>query len=249
MKIAVISDIHDNLFALEAVLAHAESLGVKRFWCLGDYVHFNAYPQEVIKTIRKLDLVSIHGNIDRAVLSVKDKKLEEMTDNEKLLSWTNQRLSKKSIRFLADLPDSLPVKLKGYRFLLTHGSPVALDDPIYTDTPDDRLRELSAMTRADVILCGHTHKPFIREVDNRIFINPGSVGKPIDGDPRASYCVLTVKKGSLTIDHYRIEYEVEKAIEAMRQTDLPELYIRTIELSMPFDKVQPMLEVKTPEAA
>jgi putative phosphoesterase len=249
MRIAVISDIHANLFALEAVLAHAKTLGVKNFWCLGDYIHFNAYPQEVIKTIRKLDLVSIHGNIDRDVLLLNDKNPEERTEKEKLFFWTYQQLSKKSIKYLADLPDSLPVKLKGYRFLLTHGSPVGLDDPIYTDTPDDRLRELSAMTRADVILCGHTHKPFIREVDNRIFINPGSVGKPIDGDPRASYCVLTVKKGSLTIDHYRIEYEIEKAIEAMRQAALPELYIRTMELSMPFNKVEPMLEVKTPEAA
>lgn len=71
MKIALISDIHSNLFALEAVLAHAQSQGIKKFWCLGDLVHFNSFPQEVVKTIRKLDPVCVYGNIDIAILEMR----------------------------------------------------------------------------------------------------------------------------------------------------------------------------------
>lgn len=249
MKIAVISDIHANLFALEAVLAHASSLGIKRFWCLGDYVHFNAFPQEVVKTIRKLDVVSIHGNIDRDVLAMNGKKPEEMTEKEQLAQWTLQALSGKSKKYLANLPEGLPFKLKGFRFLLTHGSPAGLDDPIYIDTPDDRLRELGEKAKADVILCGHTHQQFVREVNHQIYINPGSVGKPIDEDPRAGYCVLNIKKGSMTINHYRIEYDLDKTLDSMRQAGMPALFIRSLELSLGFDKVQAMLEETKPEVS
>jgi diadenosine tetraphosphatase ApaH/serine/threonine PP2A family protein phosphatase len=87
----------------------------------------------------------------------------------------------------------------------------------------------------------------VREVNHTIFINPGSVGKPKDEDPRASYCVLTVKKGNITINHYRIEYETEKALNAMREAQLPESYILSQELSLGFDTVLPMLEEKKTE--
>ncbi len=247
MKIAVISDIHDNLFALEAVLSHAESIGLTHFWCLGDYVHFGVYPQEVVKTIRKLDLISIKGNVDRDVLATRKKEAAEMTEKESLFFGTYQKLSGKSRKFLADLPETQKIKLGGFRFLLTHGSPAGLDDPIYIDTPDERLKELTKLTKADIILCGHTHIPFVREVNHKIFINPGSVGKPKDGDPRAGYCVLTVKKGNITIDHYRIEYETEKALDAMREAQLPESYIKSQELSVGFEKVLPILEEEKTE--
>ncbi len=247
MKIAVISDIHSNLFALEAVLSHAKSIGVSQFWCLGDYVHFNVFPQEVVKTIRKLNLLTIHGNIDRDVLALKKKDPTEMSEKETLFYWTYQQLSKKSRKFLASSPETLKYKLGGFRFLLTHGSPAGLDDPIYIDTPDDRLQELTKLTKADIILSGHTHIGYVREVNHTIFINPGSVGKPIDGDPRASYCVLIVKKGNITINHYRIEYEIEKTLKAMRETQLPESYILTLEQSLGFDKVVPILEEKNKE--
>ena len=198
MKIALISDIHANLPALEAVLAHAESMGVKRYWCLGDYVQFNAFPQEVVRTIRKLKPISIHGNIDSMVMEMKQQlkqtPLEDLPAETAPLGWAYKQLSKRSRKFLKDLPDTVKIKAKGHRFLLVHGSPAANDDPIYIDSPDDRLEELARMTKADFILFGHTHKPFIREALGVQFINPGSVGRPIDHDPRASYAVLNIKE-------------------------------------------------------
>ncbi len=232
MKIAVISDIHANIFALEAVLAHAQTLGIKYFWCLGDQVQFNAFPDQVVKTIRKLDPVAIQGNVDQAILKIGKKKQAKITEEEQPFYWTYRQLSRKSREYLADLPSSIKVKLKGYRFLLTHGSPKGIADNIYADTPDEYLRELTTLTRADFILCGHTHKPFIREVDGISFINPGSVGKPVDGDPRASYCVIQVKKGFVTIDHFRVEYDLATALATMREAGQPDLYIRALEASV-----------------
>ena len=252
MKIALISDIHANLFALEAVLAHAENQGVKQIWCMGDFVHFNAFPQEVVKTIRKLDGTSICGNVDLDVLKMRKmigkKKLEELPEDKQFLAWSYLQLSKKSREFLADLPKTKRIIINGNRFLLVHGSPVAVDDPIYLDTPEERLRELIKLTNAEFIICGHTHAPFVREVDGITFINPGSVGKPLDGDSRACYSIMNVKKNSVSVEPYRVEYDLSQALLAMKEIGQPELYIHSLELSISQDKYMMKREAeKLPE--
>jgi putative phosphoesterase len=243
MKIALISDIHSNLPALEAVLAHAHSQGVETFWCMGDLLHFNAYPQEVVKTIRKLDAVCIYGNIDCQVMDLKKliEKKKEIPDDQQPLVWTYQQLTPKSRKYLADLPMTRRLKLNGSRFLLVHGSPVAFDDPIYSDTPDARLRELARMTKAEFIICGHTHKPFVREVEGVTFINPGSVGKPIDGDPRACYAIMKVKKDVVSIEPFRVSYDLAGMIQKMKEVQLPELYIRSMEMALGHTQVEQIL--------
>jgi putative phosphoesterase len=242
MKVALISDMHANLPALEAVLAHANSIGVKRFWCLGDFVQFNAFPQEVVRTVRRLKPVSIHGNVDSMVLEMKQRlkqtPMEELPEDEVPFAWTYRQLSKQSRKYIKGLPDTIKMKAKGYRFLLVHGSPAANDDPIYMDTPDDRLEELSQMTKADFILCGHTHKPFIREVHGVQFINPGSVGRPIDHDPRASYAVLNIKKTAVDVEFYRVEFNVSIAVQAIRDAGLPEQYALLVEAGISANDLQ-----------
>lgn len=248
MKIALISDIHSNIFALEAVLAHAESLGVKQFWCLGDLVHFNAFPQEVVKTIRKLDPVCVYGNMDCSVLEARKllakKKKENISEGQQALIWTYSQLSRKSREYLSDLPMKKRLKINGNRFLLIHGSPAGYDDPIFIDTPEDRLRELTKLTNAEFVICGHTHKQFVREVDGVTFINPGSAGKPLDGDPRACYSILKIKQDSVAVEPYRVEYDVANGINGMKEANLPELFIRSIELALGHDKVTELLEQK-----
>lgn len=252
MKIAVISDIHANLFALEAVLAHAESQGVKQYWCLGDLVHFNLYPQEVVKTIRKLNPVAIHGNIDLRILEMRKQvgRKKEPTPSElEPMVWSYLQLSTKSRDYLSDLPRKKRIKIEGNRFLLTHGSPAGVEDPIRVDTPDDRLRDLAKMTKAEFILCGHTHVPFVREVDGVTFINPGSVGKPIDGDTRASYAILKVKKNLVAVESVRVEYNLKKNLKEMRAANLPEAYIRSLELGIGNDRVAEILAKEAADKA
>ena len=242
MRIALISDIHANFPALEAVITHAKSLGIKRFWCLGDLVQFNAFPEDVVKTIRKLKAVCIHGNIDLRVMEMKQElkqvPIEELPEDLSPFAWSYLQLSKQSRKFLKKLPEKAKVKLRGFKFLLVHGSPAANDDPIYIDTPMERLEELAEGVNADIILCGHTHKPFIHEVKDVHIINPGSVGRPIDHDPRASYAVLTIKKKFVGVEFYRVEFDLQLAVDAIREAGLPETYARLVESGISLDDLK-----------
>ena len=120
----------------------------------------------------------------------------------------------------------------GLRVLLTHGSPTSNKEPLTPSTPEKRLRELVQTANAEVIICGHSHQPFTRKVDNVCFINTGSVGRPDDGDPRSCYAILEVKPFSgiqdLQVRHHRVEYDVKRAAAAIREQKLPEAFAQMV---------------------
>jgi len=225
MKIALISDVHGNLPALEAVLAHAGEMKAKQIWNLGDSTGFGAFPDEVVLLLKKKKAINLIGNYDAKVLKVPHK-LAEWKDHmvpEKWFSfqWTYDQLSQKSRDYLTGLPETHKEEIKDWKVLFTHGSPDAIDEALTDDTPQERLRDLAKMSHANIILCGHSHQAFMRFAGGSIFINPGSVGRPFDGDPRASYALLTIKKRKVEVDFFRIEYDVEKAAVAQEQAGLP----------------------------
>jgi len=230
MKVALIGDVHANLPALEAVLAHAreDEQGVEAIWNVGDFVGYGAFPDEVVRLLRKEKVLSIVGNYDLKVLQFKQKKdkWRKKKRSEKYLAfkWAYENLSKKSRKYLRFLSQEIRMKVKGKRILLTHGSPASNAEPLTLDTPDKRLRELAKMAKADVIICGHSHQPFAREVDGVWFINTSSVGRPDDGDPRACYAILQIDSKQIQVRHYRVEYDVERAAAAIREHGLPELF-------------------------
>lgn len=232
MKIALVSDIHANWPALKAVLAHARERGVSTVWNLGDAVGFNAFPNKVVKRLRKEDIVSVRGNFDRKVLEVKRKTLawEKTKDPARLFAydWAFDNLSEKSLKFLDKLPRERMLIVAGKRVLLTHGSPARDDEALTPDTPRDRMRELAAMTKAEIVACGHSHVPFKTKHGKTWFVNPGSVGRPIDGDPRAAYAILHIKPKFVRVYFYRVEYDVERATKAIADENLPERYAQMI---------------------
>jgi putative phosphoesterase len=230
VRVALIGDVHANLPALEAVLAHADGEGVEAVWNVGDFVGYGAFPDEVVKQLRKRDdVVSIIGNYDRKVLKFKKKKKKwrKKKHPHKYLAfkWAYKQLSKKSRKYLRFLSREVRMKVRGKRILLTHGSPESDEEPLTPHTPAARLRELADMAKADVIICGHSHQPFAREVDGVWFINTGSVGRPDDGDPRACYAILTIDSETIEVCHHRVEYDVEKAVAAIREHKLPEAFM------------------------
>jgi putative phosphoesterase len=232
VKIALLGDVHANLPALEKVLAHARLQNVSAIWNTGDFLGYGAYPNEVVEALQQAGAISILGNYDLKVLRFKgkDKKWQKSKRAEKYLAfqWAHQNLSRENRRYLKSLPEQRQLDVGGKSALLTHASPVSNEEPLTPATPEERLRELGRIAGTDVVICGHSHQPFARTVENILFINPGSVGRPDDGDPRTCYAILEAARGQLQVQHYRLEYDLARAVSAMRENDLPEAFSQMI---------------------
>jgi putative phosphoesterase len=241
MKIGLISDVHANLPALEAVLDHASKKGVKGIWNLGDFVGYGPNPDEVIKILRTNGTLSILGNYDRKVLQVKRKQKKwtktKAPDKWFAFLWAYEHLSAKSRKYLASLPEVQPVEFKDHLIFLVHGSPLSREEYLDQDTPDERLLKLSKCVNANIILCGHSHHALVRLVGNTVFINPGTVGRPDDGDPRASYSILIIKKKRIEVIQYRVEYDVERTARSIRANQLPEKFAQMLIQARNIDKI------------
>ncbi len=247
LKIALLGDVHANLPALEAVLAHATNLGIEEFWNIGDFIGYGAFPEQVVRRMRKKNFVNIIGNYDSKVLNIPKRKKKWRQNKHPLkwlaFSWAYDNLSKKSCKFLRSLPEERGLLVGGRRFLLVHGSPSSNEELLDPDTPEERLRELNQLaveahgTEFDAIICGHSHRAFTRQVDRTLFINTGSVGRPDDGNPRTAYATLEVQKDGLQVTHYRLNYDVDEAVAAIRKEGLPEAFAEMLILGRDLESV------------
>ena len=245
MKYALISDIHANLPALEAVLMDInQRLDVAATYHLGDLVGYAAWPDETVALLRDSRIPGVAGNYDSTVgadykhcgCRYEDPRQEELSHIS--YAWTRQYISVTTKQFLAGLPfriDLLPKggHLSGPKVVLVHGTPT-LNTLYWTeDRPDDfclKMARHAGAKAGDVIAFGHTHLPWHREVGGIHFVNTGSVGRPKDGDWRAGYVLLDVAEGSVGVEFIRVEYDLERAMQGIRQSDLPDdfaEYLRT----------------------
>ncbi len=242
MKVALMGDIHANLPALEAVLAHAKAHKVNEIWNIGDFVGYGAFPDEVVTVLRDVKAVSIQGNYDRKVLKVKKKrkKWQQEKTPEKWLAfeWAYTHLSKANRHYLRDLPEQLRLEREGHSILLVHGSPASQDEHLTLETPVERLAELAAIAQVEIVVCGHSHQPFTRSASGVWFINTGSVGRPDDGDPRAAYAILDLKPGKCAAIHYRVKYDVEREAQAICAVGLPEDFALMARKGRSLDAIQ-----------
>ena len=243
MKIALIGDVHANLPALEAVLDHARLQGTQAVWNIGDFVGYNAYPDEVVTLLRqRMDVTSIVGNYDQKALQAPNKleKWNKRKDPRKVRAflWAYQQLSETNRAYLGSLPEQRELVMEGWRILLAHGSPASIDEHLFADTPEERLHELAAMTSANVIVIGHSHQAFTRQVLDTWFINTGSVGRPDDGDPRAAYAVLTLELDRCSCKHFRVAYDVDRAAQAILDKHLPPEFAEMIRQGRSLDAVE-----------
>ncbi|MBF0569270.1 MAG: YfcE family phosphodiesterase [Candidatus Omnitrophica bacterium] len=232
MKIAILSDVHANLPALQAVIVDARSRQVNEFWNLGDMVGFSPFPNETIALLQQTCAQHIVGNYDLKVLSAERiaKMRKTQKDADKLFSfeWTHQHLSPESVSFIKSLAETERVKVKGQRVLLTHGSPEGIEDGLADTTPLARFEALALNSKADIILCGHTHRFFQKKVAGVFFVNPGSVGRPFDGDTRASYAILEITDQGVTAELFRVSYDVQGLAAEMKALQFPARLIRML---------------------
>lgn len=232
MKVALIANVHANLPALEAVLAHAHEQGTEAIWNVGDLIGFGASPDEVVKLVRQENALSVIGELDERVVrfkKTKEKWRKKLPMEEYLaLEWTYDNLSKGSRKYLRFLSKEMRTGVKGRRILLTHDDPGSSQMELTPDVSKDRLNQLAKEARADVIVCGRSHQPFVLSADSWLFVNPGSVGYPVDNSPQASYAILAFKAEDIQVRHFRLEYDVEGAASAIRDAGLPEVFAQML---------------------
>lgn len=221
----ILSDVHGNLPALEAVLADARSCRPNEIWNLGDFLGYGPFVNEVVDLLFEKCSAQVIGNYDLKVLKFPEKKnkWKKSKQKEKFIAfqWAWQHLSKKNAARLRDLPRQQYQTVGRFEMLLTHGSPAKVSELVGPKTSMKRLRELAQMTHADIFLSGHTHVPFLKTVQQVTFINPGSVGRPEGRDPRASYAIVNQFCESFTVEFYRIQYDIERMVRALHAAGLP----------------------------
>jgi putative phosphoesterase len=225
-RLAIISDIHGNLPALEAVLADIETQGVSEIYHLGDLVGYNPFPNETVALIAERRLPGITGNYDQAVLGrVPDPiavflnaKITPM--GREIYGWTVSEVNGPSREFLAAQPPQRSLARGTWRLLLTHGSPRHIKDYVRPSWPDAMMANLLDEVQEDIVLTGHTHIPVVRQVNGKCLINPGSVGFPKDGNPLAAYALLELGQ-EFKVAIRRVAYDIDRTIQAMAARGLP----------------------------
>jgi putative phosphoesterase len=229
MLIATFSDIHANLHALGAVLRDIDALKPDAVYCLGDLVGYGAYPNEVIALIRERGIPTIMGNYDDGVgFDRDDCGCAYRTDEDRRLGdislhWTRERVTAENKAFLRSLLPQIRLEPEGRSVLLVHGSPRKINEYVYEDRQQASLERIAAAANAEVLVMGHTHLPYVKQVADTLLLNDGSVGKPKDGDPRAAYALLGVD-AEIRVTIHRVAYDVAAAAAAVRAGGLPGHY-------------------------
>lgn len=249
MRIALFSDIHANLPALEAFFKSVDEQKPDAIYCLGDLVGYNVWANEVINEIRSRCIPTIAGNYDQGIGLLSNEcgcayKTDADKENGKIsISYTNAIVGEQERYYLRTLPAHIKVEFQlnndKLNLLLVHGSPRKINEYLFVDREEKSLLRIMEQAGADVMCFGHTHKPFHRilpagnndKTQYRHAINIGSVGKPKDGSPKGCYVMLTIniessitEKDSVMVDFIRLDYDVEKAAKAVEDSPLPNEY-------------------------
>jgi putative phosphoesterase len=240
MRLAIISDIHANWHALQAVWADVERQHLDAVYCLGDLVGYGAFPNEVVAFIRQMRIPTVMGNYDEGVgfdmddcgCAYRDRASRE--HGQQSLMWTRANTTDENKAFLRDLPMQIRLEEQRPRMLLVHGSPRRINEYLYEDRPKESFERLAKLAGSDVLCYGHTHLPYFKQVGKTLFINTGSVGKPKDGDRRAGYVLLEMGRNPRP-NIRRVAYDVEAAAAAVRQSGLPPVFAEQLEAGRQFE--------------
>jgi putative phosphoesterase len=219
LRIVILSDIHSNLDALDAVVGKLPKYD--EVICLGDVVGYGPQPNEVIARLQQLQpTIVLMGNHDYAVVTGD---VEGFSAHAaEAIEWTRREIRGVGRDYLATLKPSARLERDGVTLALFHGSPRdPLSEYVFPWLPEKVGRSLVEMAGARVVLLGHTHMPMLYRFKGGVLANPGSVGQPRDGDPRASFALLTLNQGEVTFEVQRIEYDVNSVADRIIRSGLP----------------------------
>jgi putative phosphoesterase len=226
-RVAVITDVHANQPALEAALRRVRELGISEIYCGGDLVGYGPHPNHVCASLEELAIPTIYGNYDYAIargledcgcayVDSHDREIGQLS-----VDWTLAHTEARARQFMRNLPFDLRFELGGKRVRLVHGSPRKVNEYLFEDKPARTFERIAALADCDVLVFGHTHKPWVHEYGGVLFVNCGAVGKPKDGDPRASFAVLDTTANGVTASVERAPYDALAVAREMRSVGLP----------------------------
>lgn len=225
MKVGILSDVHGNGVALDSVIEDMKEQGVKEVFYLGDLVAKGPEPARVFKKLESLEPSCwIKGNTDTWFEEITEEWEPSSSREEylyELYKYMNKLLSEDTISFLINLPIESSMEINGVNILCVHGSPRSIIEIMDNSSSEDELKEMVEGVEEDIIVCGHSHVPYMGEINEKKIINVGSVGCPYDGDKRASYAILNVTEGQVEGEIRRVEYEVEKLLDIAQEKDFP----------------------------
>ncbi|OOM73941.1 metallophosphoesterase family protein [Clostridium sp. BL-8] len=231
MKIAVISDIHANVYALINLLEDIDVEKVDTIICLGDLVGYGPHPNEVISMVRRRHILCIKGNYDSSVVDNEYSYIRETRINSFSLPWTVRELREENRLFLENLPSTLTLNIMNKKLLFVHGSPDKINEYLLKD--EDKTLEVMSSISEDVLICAHTHIPGMKEFGSKVYINCGSVGKPKIGRPNSTYCILNInKEDGMKVQIKEIQYPYKRIIKDMTMLDFPQELIQSFENGM-----------------
>ncbi len=236
MKIGVLGDVHGNIEALKTAYDSAVTMNIEKFYHLGDLGGYAPFVNEVVDFMIEHGIEGVQGNYDEAVANDREHcgcKAEEPLQEEMAhlsFVWTKKHASSKSKVYMKNLPTEIAFNAGNRKVRLFHATPKQNNLYWYEDRPEKFFREMAEKVEADIMIYGHTHKPYWKEINGKFFINAGSVGKPKDGDPRACVTSVEIMQNSVKIEFLRIPYDVEKIVAAIRDSGLPAYFGEKLKL-------------------
>ncbi|MEA3280004.1 MAG: metallophosphoesterase family protein [Thermodesulfobacteriota bacterium] len=227
-KILLLGDIHANYPAFKAIVKDIRPDRFDLIINTGDFTVYSTFPNETIQWFRKRKkTICILGNTDRRILRIlKGKKLKKPKKEEKrvMYFWTSEKLFPENIKYLKSLPKQTDFSLGPIRIGVFHGTLDYADEELFPDASRGRFHKLAKDSPYQIHIMGHSHVPYYKIVDGVHFINPGSVGRMFDGDPRASFAILKVSSGKISVEHFRIPYPVKEVVKGLKKNHLPDIY-------------------------
>lgn len=224
MKVALISDIHGNYCALEAVLADLCKDKIDQAICLGDTISSGPQPRQVLDRLKTEGMTLVLGNADQRLLHPIS--VTEADDHVRMLleieSWIRQVIPADELSLLGNAKQRVHVKLSERLSLLCcHGSPRSIDERLLTELSDHQLDQILSGEEFDLLAVGHTHVPMLRNHRNRLLLNPGTVGSPVGKGPITHYAVLSIEEEKTAFSLRTIRYDVNPALKQAQRSGMP----------------------------
>ncbi len=234
MPVAIISDIHGNLIALDAVLNAIATRNIKQIICLGDVAATGPQPREVIARLKTIDCPVVMGNTDDLLLEpkLKEHSNPDMQRIHEIELWDSQQLTAEDRAYLKSFQPTIAYNLEqGKRLLAYHGSPHSYKELIQPTTPDNELDAALSSYQADIFIGGHSHMQMFRRHRRSLVLNPGSVGLAFDhawpfdaivrNPPWAEYAIIDTSNGLLNVEFHRVPFDVQAFNEATLVSGMP----------------------------